>query len=190
MEEYELTEGEARLLVAVFDHLKPYYEQAKANNTSITDEMDNADEEILEEYCELLQAALVVSLTGREYKIITQRYGLSEDGKRHTLEEIGREFGVMRERIRQCEAKALKKIKRCMTELNDEETRRAIDALANKAQEAADRAAAAVAEGDPISEVACMHRQAVCISAISKIKIQQAIRRHRDQNGKYRSNDE
>lgn len=191
MTKHELTEGEARLLVAVFDHLKPYYERAKANKTSVAAEMNKADDKILETYYGLLTKMLTRNpLNYREYKIIMQRYGLPPYLKSFTREESAQDFDVTCERIRRLEAKALKKIKRCMTELNDEETRRAIDALANKAQEAADRAAAAVAEGDPISEVACMHRQAVCISAISKIKIQQAIRRHRDQNGKYRSNDE
>lgn len=39
MTRYILAEGEALLLVAVFDHLKPYYEQAKAKGTSVADEM-------------------------------------------------------------------------------------------------------------------------------------------------------
>lgn len=49
-------------------------------------------------------------LNPREQKIIKMRFGL-EDGRTHTLEEVGKEFGVTRERIRQIEAKALKKIK-------------------------------------------------------------------------------
>jgi len=49
-------------------------------------------------------------LTEREQKIIKMRFGLI-DGRTHTLEEVGREFNVTRERIRQIEAKVLQKLK-------------------------------------------------------------------------------
>lgn len=51
------------------------------------------------------------ALTEREQKILKLRFGL-EDGKSHTLEEVGQEFAVTRERIRQIEAKALAKLRK------------------------------------------------------------------------------
>ena len=49
-------------------------------------------------------------LSPREERIIKMRFGL-EDGTEHTLEEVGQRFGVTRERIRQIEAKALRKLR-------------------------------------------------------------------------------
>ncbi len=53
----------------------------------------------------------LATLPPREQKILRMRFGL-ESGRAHTLEEVGQEFGVTRERIRQIEAKALKKLER------------------------------------------------------------------------------
>ncbi len=53
---------------------------------------------------------ILIDLTPREQKILQMRFGL-EDGVTHTLEEVGKEFGVTRERIRQIEAKALLRIR-------------------------------------------------------------------------------
>ncbi|HKL95629.1 MAG TPA: RNA polymerase sigma factor RpoD [Haploplasma sp.] len=53
---------------------------------------------------------ILETLTDREEKVLRLRYGLY-DGKTYTLEEVGREFGVTRERIRQIEAKAMRKLK-------------------------------------------------------------------------------
>ena len=61
----------------------------------------------------LLRARLkeiLIDLTPREQKILAMRFGL-DDGITHTLEEVGNEFGVTRERIRQIEAKSLERIR-------------------------------------------------------------------------------
>ena len=50
------------------------------------------------------------SLTERERKVLQLRFGL-DDGRSRTLEEVGKEFHVTRERIRQIEAKALRKLR-------------------------------------------------------------------------------
>ena len=68
-----------------------------------------------EEYAtnEMLQdeiSEVLLTLTEREEKVIRLRFGL-EDGKSRTLEEVGQMFGVTRERIRQIEAKALRKLR-------------------------------------------------------------------------------
>jgi RNA polymerase primary sigma factor len=55
-------------------------------------------------------ARVLRTLTPREEKIMKMRFGL-EDGTEHTLEEIGRSFAITRERIRQIEAKALRKLR-------------------------------------------------------------------------------
>jgi len=53
---------------------------------------------------------ILIDLTPREQKILEMRFGLN-DGITHTLEEVGQEFGVTRERIRQIEAKSLERIR-------------------------------------------------------------------------------
>ena len=52
---------------------------------------------------------IIKDLSPREQKILEMRFGLT-DGVSHTLEEVGQEFDVTRERIRQIEAKALEKL--------------------------------------------------------------------------------
>ena len=54
---------------------------------------------------------IVAQLSPREQKILEMRFGLV-DGVAHTLEEVGQEFEVTRERIRQIESKALEKIRK------------------------------------------------------------------------------
>ncbi len=65
-----------------------------------------AGSELLKDYIR----EAIQDLSPREKKILEMRFGL-EDGVTHTLEEVGKEFGVTRERIRQIEAKAIEKIK-------------------------------------------------------------------------------
>jgi RNA polymerase primary sigma factor len=67
---------------------------------------ETAGRQILREYVQ----EVLKDLDPREQKILKMRFGL-EDGVTHTLEEVGKEFGVTRERIRQIEAKALERIK-------------------------------------------------------------------------------
>ena len=73
---------------------------------SVEEPIDAASKELLRE-----QVRNVLGfLTERERSVIEMRFGLN-DGKDHTLEEVGRAFGVTRERIRQIEAKALRKLR-------------------------------------------------------------------------------
>jgi DNA-directed RNA polymerase sigma subunit (sigma70/sigma32) len=68
---------------------------------------ESATSQLLKEHVKDMLGAL----TDREQKILKLRFGL-EDGKSHTLEEVGQEFAVTRERIRQIEAKALAKLRK------------------------------------------------------------------------------
>lgn len=74
---------------------------------------ESASEQLLKEQVR----QILGTLTEREQKILKLRFGL-DDGKSHTLEEVGQEFSVTRERIRQIEAKALAKLRK------NKETRR------------------------------------------------------------------
>ncbi|MEK7096238.1 MAG: RNA polymerase sigma factor RpoD [Patescibacteria group bacterium] len=68
---------------------------------------ESASEQLLKEQVK----QILSTLTEREQKILRLRFGL-DDGKSHTLEEVGQEFSVTRERIRQIEAKALAKLRK------------------------------------------------------------------------------
>ena len=82
-------------------HLGDFIEDEKTQSPG-----DNVNVKILKE--QLLR--VLDTLTPREQKVVRLRYGL-DDGKPRTLEEVGKEFNVTRERIRQIEAKALRKLR-------------------------------------------------------------------------------
>jgi RNA polymerase primary sigma factor len=75
-------------------------------DVSVVEPVDAASKQLLRE-----QVRNVLEfLSDRERQVLEMRFGLT-DGKDHTLEEVGNEFGVTRERIRQIEAKALRKLR-------------------------------------------------------------------------------
>lgn len=76
----------------------------------IADQGLRPDEQATRELLKIHLDEVLDSLSPREKRVLQLRFGL-EDGKQRTLEEVGREFGVTRERIRQIEAKAIRKLK-------------------------------------------------------------------------------
>lgn len=82
-------------------HLGDFIEDKEAQSPN-----DFANNELLKEEINMV----LQGLTEREEKVLRLRFGL-EDGRTRTLEEVGKEFNVTRERIRQIEAKALRKLK-------------------------------------------------------------------------------
>jgi len=82
-------------------HLGDFIEDRK-----IASPVDTASHELLKEQI----SSVLDTLTPREQKVLRLRFGL-DDGRGRTLEEVGREFKVTRERIRQIEAKALRKLR-------------------------------------------------------------------------------
>jgi RNA polymerase primary sigma factor len=77
----------------------------------IDEDAETPDETASAQFLKDTIKSVLSDLTEREQKIIALRFGL-DDGKNYTLEEVGREFNVTRERIRQIEAKALIKLRR------------------------------------------------------------------------------
>lgn len=76
----------------------------------IADQGLQPDEQATRELLKVHLDEVLNSLSPREKRVLQLRFGL-EDGKQRTLEEVGKEFGVTRERIRQIEAKAIRKLK-------------------------------------------------------------------------------
>ncbi len=76
----------------------------------IADQGLQPDEQATRELLKIHLDEVLDSLSPREKRVLQLRFGL-EDGKQRTLEEVGKEFGVTRERIRQIEAKAIRKLK-------------------------------------------------------------------------------
>jgi RNA polymerase primary sigma factor len=68
--------------------------------------LDSASKQLLKDQI----TEVLLTLTSREQRVLQLRFGL-EDGRSRTLEEVGLEFKVTRERIRQIEAKALRKLR-------------------------------------------------------------------------------
>ena len=116
--------AEMGLEVAKIRHIQKISQDTVSLETPVG---DNEEDSVLAEFIEdekviapsteaartLLKGRLeeiLKDLTPREQKILAMRFGLT-DGITHTLEEVGNEFGVTRERIRQIEAKALDKIR-------------------------------------------------------------------------------
>jgi len=115
--------AEMRIDVDKVHHIMKISQETVSLETPIGEEDDSVLAEFIEDEKtispsteagrNLLRARLkeiLVDLSPREQKILMMRFGL-EDGITHTLEEVGKEFGVTRERIRQIEAKSLEKIR-------------------------------------------------------------------------------
>jgi len=77
---------------------------------SIPSQIDDTEEKIDRQFMKEAVKDILGSLSDRERKVVEMRFGLDEKGER-TMEEVGKQFGVGRERIRQIEAKALRKLR-------------------------------------------------------------------------------
>lgn len=114
---------EMEMSVEEVEHLVKISQQPKSLSTPVGDDKEATLEQFIADQNqpslydkvsrELLKDAIgevLQTLSPREQKVLIMRFGL-EDGKAKTLEEVGKEFKVTRERIRQIEAKAIRKLK-------------------------------------------------------------------------------
>lgn len=114
--EMEITPAEVENLVKISQHPKslstPVGEDKDATlEQFVTDEeqpnlIDSVSKEFLKDYLN----EVLNTLSDRERRVLEMRFGLA-DGKSKTLEDVGKEFSVTRERIRQIEAKAIRKLR-------------------------------------------------------------------------------
>ena len=116
--------AEMGLEVAKIHHIQRISQETVSLETPVGEDNEDSvlaefveDEKVPAPYVEASRSLLserlqeiLTDLTPREQKILAMRFGL-DDGVTHTLEEVGSEFGVTRERIRQIEAKSLEKIR-------------------------------------------------------------------------------
>lgn len=169
-----LTDGEACLLVAIFEHLKKYEKRAQANGTSVAIEINNSSEFNAYTYKDVL-VDVIANLNNHERKIIGKLYGLLSC-KRLSREEVAREFNVTRERIRQFEAKTLQKMKRYLTELTDEEEQTIIPLLDIAKIEQLVQANRAEEQGNIEAMGNYMNNYLICRGAIGKLRIRQDMK--------------
>ena len=114
---------EMQMTVEEIENLMKISQQPKSLSTPVGDDKEATLEQFVSDQNqmtlydkvsrELLKDALskvLETLSPRERKVLVMRFGL-DDGKPKTLEEVGKEFKVTRERIRQIEAKAIRKLK-------------------------------------------------------------------------------
>jgi len=111
----KIMQNPSSLSTPIGDEKESQLEDLIADEWSLSPEQSATSEYLKNQINDILW-----TLQERERKVLALRFGL-EDGVTRTLEEVGREFGVTRERIRQIEAKALKKLKEKSKEkrLND-----------------------------------------------------------------------
>ncbi|MFH1547467.1 MAG: RNA polymerase sigma factor RpoD [bacterium] len=119
---------EMEIEVEKVNNILKIQQQPKSLSTHIGKEQDSELQDIIPDektlspedlatnaYLQSQMRDILNTLQDRERRVLELRFGL-QDGVTRTLEEVGREFGVTRERIRQIEAKALKKLKVASTE--------------------------------------------------------------------------